>query len=47
MKLSKGYFIAWPDDRRRSPKIARFRDWLLAEAAADADIAAEIALNPA
>ncbi len=40
VKLSEGYWIAWPADRRRSPKIARFRDWLLAEAAADPDIAA-------
>ena len=47
VRLSEGYFIAWPEDRRRSPKIARFRDWLLAEAAADPDIAAEIALTPA
>ena len=47
VRLSGGYFIAWPEDRRRSPKIARFRDWLLAEAAADPDIAAEIALTPA
>jgi LysR family glycine cleavage system transcriptional activator len=47
VKLSEGYFIAWPEDRRRSPKIARFRDWLKAEAAADPDIAAEIALTPA
>ena len=38
--LSNGYWIAWPEDRRRSPKIARFRDWLLAEAAADPAIAA-------
>ena len=44
VRLSGGYFIAWPEDRRRSPKIARFRDWLLAEAAADPDIAAEIGL---
>ena len=47
MKLSQGYWIAWPADRRRSPKIARFREWLMAEAAADPDIAAEIALTPA
>ncbi len=40
VKLSEGYWIAWPEERRRSPKIARFRDWLLAEAAADPDIAA-------
>jgi len=42
VKLSEGYFIAWPEDRRRSPKIARFRDWLLAEAAADPDIASAV-----
>ena len=47
VKLSEGYWIAWPEDRRRSPKIARFRDWLLAEAAADPDIAAELAITPA
>jgi LysR family transcriptional regulator, glycine cleavage system transcriptional activator len=40
VKLSEGYWIAWPEDRRRSKKIARFREWLLAEAAADADIRA-------
>lgn len=43
VKLSEGYWIAWPEDRRRSPKIARFRDWLLAEAAADPDIQAAVA----
>jgi LysR family glycine cleavage system transcriptional activator len=42
VSLSQGYWICWPEDRRRSPKIARFRDWLLAEAAADPDIAAEV-----
>lgn len=42
VKLSEGYWIAWPADRRRSPKITRFRDWLLAEAAADPGIAAEV-----
>lgn len=47
VKLSEGYFVAWPEDRRRSPKIARFRDWLKAEAAADPDIASEVALTPA
>ncbi|MGV3577691.1 LysR substrate-binding domain-containing protein [Brevundimonas sp.] len=47
VKLSEGYFIAWPEDRRRSPKITRFRDWLMAEAAADPDIAAELALKSA
>ena len=35
VELSKGYWIVWPQDRRRSPKIARFRDWLLEAAAAD------------
>ncbi|WP_396595459.1 LysR substrate-binding domain-containing protein [Brevundimonas sp. R86498] len=42
MRLSAGYWIAWPEDRRRSPKITRFRDWLLAEAAADPEIAAAL-----
>ncbi|HYE43498.1 MAG TPA: LysR substrate-binding domain-containing protein [Caulobacteraceae bacterium] len=32
---SQGYWIAYLEERRRSPKITRFRDWLLAEAAAD------------
>ena len=40
VRLSQGYWIAWPEDRRRSKKIARFRDWILAEAAADPAIAA-------
>ena len=40
VRLSAGYWLAWPEDRRRSPKIARFRDWLLAEAAADPEIEA-------
>ena len=30
-----GYFVAYDADRRRSPKIAAFRDWILAAAAAD------------
>ncbi|MBU1348122.1 MAG: LysR family transcriptional regulator [Alphaproteobacteria bacterium] len=42
MQLSKGYWLAWPEDRRRSPKIARFRDWLLAEAADDPEIASRL-----
>jgi LysR family transcriptional regulator, glycine cleavage system transcriptional activator len=29
------YYLVWPEGRRRSPKIARFRDWLLAQADAD------------
>ena len=32
---SQGYFVAYPEERRRSPKIQRFRDWVLAEARAD------------
>ncbi len=27
---SQGYWLVYPKDRRRSPKIAAFRDWLLA-----------------
>lgn len=46
IELSPGYWIAWPTDRRRSPKIARFRDWLIASAAADpAILAAEARLT--
>lgn len=30
-----GYWLVYPEDRRRSPKIAAFRDWLLAQVAAD------------
>jgi LysR family glycine cleavage system transcriptional activator len=30
-----GYWIAYPAERRRTRKIAAFRDWILAEAAAD------------
>lgn len=30
-----GYYLVWPEDRRRSPKIRRFRDWLVAQADAD------------
>ena len=30
-----GYYLVWPEGRRRSPKIRRFRDWLLAQADAD------------
>ncbi len=40
VELSPGYWIAWPADRRRSPKIARFRDWLVASAAEDPAIRA-------
>lgn len=40
VELSPGYWVAWPADRRRSPKIARFRDWLIAAAADDPAIRA-------
>jgi LysR family transcriptional regulator, glycine cleavage system transcriptional activator len=42
VELSPGYayWLVWPEGRRRSPKIARFRDWLLAAAEADLAIAA-------
>lgn len=30
-----GYYLVWPEGRRRSPKIARFRDWMVAQADAD------------
>lgn len=30
-----GYWLAYPEHRRRVPKIRRFREWLLAEVAAD------------
>lgn len=45
VELSPGYWIVWPTERRRSPKIARFRDWLIASAAEDpAILAAEARL---
>ena len=48
VRLSGGYWIAWPEDRRRSAKIVRFREWLLEEAANDPAItAARQALDPA
>jgi len=31
----RGYWLAYPKERRRAPKIAAFRDWLLASIAAD------------
>lgn len=33
MPLGGGLWLVYPKDRRRSPKIAAFREWLLAEAA--------------
>jgi len=38
MSLGGGYWLVYPKDRRRSPKIAAFREWLLARAAEDAAI---------
>lgn len=35
-----GYYLVWPEGRRRSPKIKRFRDWLMAQAEADPAVAA-------
>ncbi|MNW19721.1 hypothetical protein D3C71_2198340 [compost metagenome] len=29
MALAEGYWICYPPGRRLTPKIARFRDWLL------------------
>lgn len=33
MPLGHGYWLVYPKERRRSPKIAAFRDWLLEQAA--------------
>lgn len=30
-----GYYLVWPEGRRRSPKIRRFREWLMSVADAD------------
>ncbi len=37
-----GYWLAYPRDRRRAPKIAAFREWLLAAVADDPVIAAHL-----
>ena len=42
-----GYYLVWPEGRRRSPKIARFRDWLAAQADADPTIVEARAIRPA
>jgi len=34
-----GYFLVWPEGRGRSPKIKRFREWLMAQAHADPMVA--------
>jgi LysR family glycine cleavage system transcriptional activator len=36
---SGGYWVAYDEERRRSPKIAAFRDWILAAAAEDPAVA--------
>lgn len=41
------YYLVWPEGRRRSPKIARFRDWLMAQADADPAVAEARAIRPA
>lgn len=38
----QGYWLAYPKDRRRAPKIAAFRDWLLAAVAADPAVEREV-----
>lgn len=40
-----GYYLVWPEGRRRSPKIKRFRDWLMAQADADPAVIAARAGN--
>ena len=34
-RYSGGLWVCYPTDRRRAPKIAAFRDWILAQAEAD------------
>jgi LysR family glycine cleavage system transcriptional activator len=46
VELSPGYWICWPADRRRSPKIVRFREWLLKAAADDPAITTALAAFP-
>jgi DNA-binding transcriptional LysR family regulator len=36
LKLGKTYWIVWPKAASTKPKVATFRDWLLAKAADDA-----------
>ena len=42
VELSAGYWLVWPHDRRRSRKIVRFRDWLVAAANDDPAIQAAL-----
>ena len=44
---SSGYWMVYPKDRRRSPKIAAFREWLLARVAEDQGEAQRIVPAPA
>lgn len=39
VELVGGYWLVWPKGRGRSPKVARFRRWLLEAAAADPAVA--------
>jgi LysR family glycine cleavage system transcriptional activator len=41
-----GYWLAYPAERARVPKIAAFRDWILAQVAADPAIARRAAPEP-
>lgn len=45
-RYTGGYWLAYPSDRARVRKIAAFRDWVLAQAAADPLIARYAALAP-
>ena len=40
------YWLVWPEGRRRSPKIARFRDWILAAASSRANRIGEARATP-
>lgn len=35
MKNAEAYYLAWPEDRAEHPPLVAFRDWILAETAAD------------
>ncbi len=35
MKNAEAYYLAWPEDRAAHPPLMAFRDWILAETAAD------------
>lgn len=45
-RYTGGYWLAYPSDRARVRKIAAFRDWVLAQAAADPLIARYAAMEP-